>query len=453
MRFHRTKNKTLDMTQGEPTGLILRFAVPLFIGTLFQQAYNLADTMVVGHELGGRAVAAVGATTALYSVLIYFANGLNSGYGIMISRMFGSKNEDGLRKAAAAMVLLDSVVTLALTAMVLPLLSHLLVWLDTPQDIFEQAYAYIFIILAGMPATIGYNMGAGFMRAVGNSRTPLYFLIFSCGLNISLDFLFVVGLGRGVAGAAAATVIAETVSAVLCFVYIYKTYPEFLPRKDDWRLKREFVWEMLSTGLAMGLMQSVFSLGTIILQKGINHLGTRIITAHTASQRINEMLMMPLGMIATANATFVGQNFGAGQYERIKKAIRQVLGMELVWSVVAVLAAWMAGPFLIGMLIGTEDMEIIRNGLLNLRCATGFYFPLGILLVLRNALQPMGCKVPPVVSSSIELLIKVVFSFWLIPRLNYLGVAVTEPIIWIVCAGFIGSVYVNFCRRYFSEGK
>lgn len=453
MRFHRTKTKTLDMTQGEPAGLILRFAVPLFIGTLFQQAYNLADTMVVGRELGGEAVAAVGATAALYSVLIYFANGLNSGYGIMISRMFGSKNVDGLRKAAAAMVVLDAVITLALTALSLSLLSYLLACLDTPQDIFEQAYTYIFIILAGMPATIGYNMGAGFMRAVGNSWTPLYFLIFSCGLNISLDFLFVIGLGLGVSGAAIATVIAETVSAVLCFVYIYKTYPEFLPRKGDWRLKRELIREMLSTGLAMGLMQSVFSLGTIILQRGINHLGTRIITAHTASQRINEMLMMPLGMIATANATFVGQNFGAGQYERIKKAVRQVLGMELVWSAAAVLAAWTAGPFLIGMLIGAGDMEIIRNGLLNLRFATGFYFPLGILLVLRNALQPMGCKAPPVVSSSIELLIKVVFSFWLIPRLNYLGVAMTEPIIWVVCAGFMGIVYVNFCRRCFLKGK
>lgn len=450
-RLEREKkygSRTLDMTKGEPIVLILQFAIPLFIGTLFQQAYHLADTMIIGRALGGRAVAAAGATSALYSVLIYFANGMNSGYGIMISRMFGSKDYNGLRKAGAAMVILDAAAAVILPVVFLPMLSLLLGWLDTPKDIFAQSYGYIFVILLGMPAAIGYNMGAGFMRAVGNSRTPLYFLIFSSGVNIVLDFLFVVTWKFGVIGAAAATVIAETLSAVLCFLYICRCYREFLPKKEDWKPGKNLTLEMLSTGLSMGLMQSVFSLGTIILQKGINQLGTGIITAHTASQKINEMLMMPLSMLAASDAVFVGQNFGARQYNRIRRGIKQVMFLELCWSIVSALIVWTAGPFLVALLLGTESVRAVGNAVLNLKAATALFFPLGVLLVLRNAVQPMGCKIPPVISSSIELLIKIIFCFTVIPKAGYLGVVVTEPFIWVVCAGFMSFIYRNFSRKY-----
>lgn len=446
-REKKYRSKTLDMTTGEPIVLILQFAVPLFIGTLFQQAYHFVDTMIIGRALGGRAVAAAGATTALYSVLVYFANGMNSGYGIMISRMFGAKDYNGLKKAAAAMVILDTAVAVILPVVFLPMLSLLLGWLDTPKDIFAQSYGYIFVILAGMPAAIGYNMGAGFMRAVGNSRTPLYFLIFSSGVNIVLDLLFVVTWQFGVIGAAVATVIAETVSAVLCFLYICRCYREFLPKKEDWKPEKKLMLEMFSTGLSMGLMQSVFSLGTIILQKGINRLGTGIITAHTASQRINEMLMMPLSMLATSNAVFVGQNFGAKQFYRIRRGIRQVMLMELCWSVLSVLIVWTAGPFLVFLLLGTESARAVGNALLNLRVATALFFPLGVLLVLRNAVQPMGCKISPVISSSMELFIKIIFCFTVIPKVGYWGVAVTEPFIWVICAGFMSLIYMNFSRK------
>ena len=240
-------------------------------------------------------------------------------------------------------LVLNVTVTVALTLFTLPLLKTFLHYLDTPENIFSQAYSYIFVILAGMIATIGYNMGAGFMRAIGNSRTPLCFLILSCALNVVLDILFVIVLKTGVTGAAGATVIAEAVSAGLCFLYIYKTYADFLPKKEDWKLERKLTGEMFSAGLSMGLMLSVFSLGSIVLQKGINRLGTQIITAHTASRRIYEMMMMPLSTVATANATFVGQNFGAGQYGRIRTALKQVMGIELLWSLVSVLLAYTVG--------------------------------------------------------------------------------------------------------------
>lgn len=439
--------KTTDMTKGGPLKLILQFAIPLCIGSLFQQAYNFADTMIVGQGLGEQAVAAIGVTSALYGVLIHFANGLNNGYGIIISRMFGSGNHTAVKKAVAAMILLNGSITLALTAVTLPLLGPILHWLDTPSDIFSQSYAYIFVILAGMITTICYNMGAGFMRALGNSRTPLFFLILSCGLNISLDVLFVLILHMGVAGAALATVLAQAVSAGLCFLYIWRNYVSFLPKKGDWHPERALVKEMFSTGLSMGLMLSVFSLGTIILQKGINNLGTQIITAHTASRRIHEMMVMPLSMIANANATFVGQNFGAGNMKRIKTSIRQIIGVELVWSLISVLLANTVGEFLIHLLIGTTDDVIMRNAMLNLRASTAFFFPLSILLVLRNSIQPMGYKITPVISSAIELLMKVVFCIVLIPRIGYLGVVITEPIIWVICAIFLGTIYLHSMHR------
>ncbi len=312
-------SSTNDMTKDVPIKVIIRFSIPLLIGTLFQQAYNIIDTMIAGYNLGDDAIAAIGTTSALYSVLVYFATGMNSGFGIILSQTFGAKDMEKMKKAVATMIILNTITTLLLTATVLPFLRILLRWLDTPQEIFDMAYMYIFVILAGMFVTISYNMCAGFMRAIGNSRTPLYFLMISCVVNVCLDIIFIVTLSLGVIGVALATVIATTLSTVFCMIYIAAKYKEYLPEKKDWHLSRDLINEMLSAGISMGLMLSVFAIGSIILQKGINQLGKEIITAHTASRRIYEMLMMPLSTIATANSTFVGQNFGAKQFERIKR--------------------------------------------------------------------------------------------------------------------------------------
>lgn len=439
--------KTLDMTEGRPIKLILQFALPLFIGTLFQQLYNVTDTMIVGYGLGGNAVAAVGATSALYAVLVNFASGMNSGYGIVISGAFGGKDWGKLRRAFASMVVLNLSITLILTAVALLFLKCLLFWIDTPTEIFQQAYQYILIILSGMITTIAYNMGAGFLRAVGNSRTPLYFLILSCGLNIAMDLLFVMVLHIGVGGAAIATVIAQGISAGLCLVYIVKNYREFLPDKGDWKLSGKLMGEMLSTGFSMGLMLSVFSIGSIFLQKAVNILETPIITANTASRKVYELLMMPLSIIATANTMFVSQNFGAKKYKRITRAMRQVMGLELAWSFFSVLIAYALGEVLVRMLIGINDSFVIENAVLNLRVCTLFFFPLGVLLVLRSAMQSMGYKIAPVISSGIELGFKIVFAFMIIPQMGYPGVVITEPIIWVVCAVYLGYIFLVSRRR------
>lgn len=433
---------TNDMTKGIPMKAIVQFTIPLLIGTLFQQAYNIIDTMIAGYNLGDDAIAAIGATSALYSVLIYFANGMNNGFGVVMSQIFGAGDTSSLKKAVAATVILNTVTTVILTVTVLPFLHLLLRFMDTPQEIFVMAYQYIFVILAGMTATIAYNMCAGFMRAVGNSQTPLYFLIVSCGINILLDILFIMGLHLGIVGAALATVAAQILSAVLCGIYIVQKYRIYMPGRADWRLSKALVTEMLATGLSMGLMSSVLAVGSIILQKGINHLGKNFITAHTASRRIFEFLMMPLQAIANACSTFVGQNFGAKQFQRIRQAMRQVLWLELLWSILSVAAAFSCGTLLIRMLTGTDNKIIILNAVYNLKICTLFFFPLGILFVLRNAMQAMGYKIAPVLSSGIELAGKVLSCMFVIPFMGYTGVVLTEPLIWAVCAVFLSVIYM-----------
>lgn len=435
------KARTNDMTEGTPLKVIIYFAVPLFVETLFMQAYNIVDTMIAGHCLGDDAIAAIGATAALYSVLIYFANGMNNGFGVVMAQIFGSKDTVRMRKAVAAAVILNAATTVILTAAVLPFARFLLDMLDTPNDISEMSHRYIFIILAGMTATVAYNMCAGFMRAVGNSRTPLYFLIASCLLNIALDFLFIAGFDMGVAGAAFATVASQTVSAVFCAIYIIRRYGLYMPSGKDWSISKELAKEMLSTGFSMGIMSSVLALGSIILQKSINNLGKEYITAHTASRRIFEFLMMPLQAIANACAIFVGQNFGAKLFGRIRSAMKRVLWIELACSIIAAAAAFTGGKTLIRMLTGTGNADIIENAVYNLKICTVFFFPLGILFVLRNSMQAMGYKTAPVLSGGIELAGKVLSCALVIPALKYRGVVFTEPVIWAVCAVFLAVVY------------
>lgn len=438
--------KTKDMTQGNPIHVIVKFAIPLLIGTLFQQAYYLIDTMIAGHNLGDDAIAAIGATSALYSVLIYFANGMNNGFGVVMAQIFGAKDQAEMKRAVAAAIVLNTMTVVLLTLLVLPFLRVLLYWLDTPQEIFDLAYQYIFVILAGMTATIAYNMCAGFMRAVGNSRTPLYFLIVSCVLNIILDLVFIMVLHMGVVGAALATVLVQILSVVLCGIYIRKRYCIYMPGRADWHLSKELVLKMLSTGISMGLMASVLAVGSIILQKGINHLGKDIITAHTVSRRIFEFLMMPLQAVATACSTFVGQNFGAKQFDRIRQAMKQVLWLELAWSILSVAAAFLGGELLIRVLIGTNNSDIIGNAHLNLRVCTLFFFPLGVLFVLRESMQAMEYRIAPLCSGGIELVVKVLSCVFVIPIMKYTGVVLTEPVIWATCAAFLGGIIIKTRR-------
>lgn len=443
--------RIMDMTQGNSIKLILAFTVPLFIGNIFQQIYSMVDTAVAGYCLGDSAIAAIGATSSLYALLIDFASGLNSGCAIVVTQRFGAHDERKLKSAIAGIIELDAGITLAMTVLSFAFLRPLMRFLNTPEGIFEQAYQYIAVICAGMIATIAYNLFSSILRAFGNSRTSLYFLIISSVLNMGMDLLFVAVLGLGVAGAALATVIAEGVSALLCGIYVFRHYSAFLPGKADFRVSGSLIAELFSNGVAMALMYCVVDLGSVIFQRANNHLGETIISAHTASRRIIGIMMQPLATISTASSTFVGQNWGAKKPERIRTALRQVTVMEIGWSLFGCGLIFAFGGALVRLTTGTSDMEVIRNAVMSLRWHLSFFPALGCLLVLRTAMQAMGQKTAPILSSCIELGMKLLSATFLIPHLGFFGTSITEPITWTVMLLFLAAVYFGSRKRLYVE--
>lgn len=442
-----------DMTAGSPLRLILAFAIPLFIGNIFQQLYTMADTMVVGRSLGDTAIAAVGATSSLYSLLLDLAIGMNSGFGIVVTRFFGAQDLPRLKRSIAGMIVLNLLITAGLTALSLAFLRPLLGYMNTPADILPQAHRYLAILCGGMLATVSYNMFSAILRAMGNSRSPLYFLILSSLLNMGLDLLFVLVLGQGVAGAAAATVIAQTVSALLCGRYVFRHYRPWLPGREDFRQIRPLLADLLSTGFAMALMLCVVDLGSTIFQRANNLLGPSFITAHTAARRIMGILMQPLGTIATANSTFAGQNWGAGKQDRVQKAFKQVLCLELIWSAFSIGATWLFGQGLVRFTTGTTTASVVENAVLFLRWHIAFFPFLAVLLCLRTTMQAIGRKAAPVLSSCIELAMKALAAWQLVPRLGFLGACVTEPITWVLMAVFLAAAYLVKSPRSLASGQ
>lgn len=281
-----------------------------------------------------------------------------------------------------------------------------------------------------MAATIAYNMFAGILRAFGNSRTSLYFLIISSLLNMGMDLLFVVMLHMGVAGAALATVIAQAVSAILCGVYVFRNYNELLPSKENFRVSFIVIAELFSNGIAMALMYCVVDLGSVIFQRANNALAKTIISAHTASRRIIGIMMQPLATISTASSTFVGQNWGAKKPDRIRMALKQVIGMEIAWSLFGCAVIFAFGGALVRFTTGTSDSVIIDNAVMSLRWHLAFFPALGCLLVLRTAMQAMGQKTVPILSSCIELGMKLLSAAFIIPHLGFFGTSITEPVTW-----------------------
>ena len=435
------------MTRGSVLSNILAFAVPLFISNFFQQFYNIGDTMIASHGLGQSALAAIGLTGSITGLVVGFANGINSGYGILLSRAFGSKDDEQMKSVVAWTLILNLAISVLVTALVLLFANPLLHLIQTPEDIFQESRTYLLVVMGGMATTLFYNMGSGLLRAVGNSKTPLYFLVFSCMLNLLLDFLSVTCLHIGVAGIAGATVLAQLISTILCFTYLYKNYYFLIPSKRHFAYQKDLLNDLLTTGFSMGLMNSIFSIGSVILQGAVNTLGTTIIAAHTAARRIVIIANMPLASIASANATFASQNFGAGRIDRIREGIRKSSVISILWSAVFLfLILFAAGPMIQAM-AGTDDPVIMENAVMNLHINMIFFFPLGILLILRTTLQGINHKVIPLVSSSLELLFKVICSFIFVPMWGYLGASIAEPVSWLICMVFLLVSYVRVMKK------
>ena len=432
------KSRVLDMTRGDPFRLVLQFSLPLFCSNLLQQVYNLTDTALAGHLLGSAALAEIGATAALYGLIMNFAFGMNNGLALTVSRCFGAGEREGIRRAVGWMVTLSAAVSIVLTTVSLLGRGALLQVLQVPAEVWDGAAAYLTVILLGIPLTMLYNMEAALLRAVGNSVTPLLFLLFSSVLNVGLDAAFMGPLGMGVRGAAVATVLAQGISAVLGAVYLVRSYPElhFAPAHFK-KSARRAVMNMFWAGMSMGLMSAIYNLGSVALQSSINALGSVYITAQTAARRMAEMYFIPGGALGIGVATFSSQNLGAGRRSRIWQSVRAALKIYFVWWLFVLAFTFLLGEPVLRLITGSSDARIISNAMLYLKISVPIIPPMAVLVILRNMLQGIRHTVEPLLASALELIGKVVFAVWLVPVWGYRAVCFCEPTTWIICFVFI----------------
>lgn len=448
-----------DLTNGRPVKLIVLFALPIFLGNIFQQMYSLADIIIIGQNLGNNSIAAVGATTPVVSLMFNIINGSITGFAIIVAKNFGAGDHDEMRRTIARMTVfagsITAVIIVAATVFVEPLLHAL----DVSEEIFAEARSYLFIVACGLVVTLLYNFEAGILRAVGDSVIPLVILILSTFLNIGLDLLMVIGFKMGVVGAALATVTAQAISAAVCLVYLIKRRPFLLVGKKDFVFTAHSTAELLSAGFGMALMYSIVDIGSIVLQNGINGFREDMITAHTAARKIFSLLMMPYSSISATLVTYCSQNLGARKYSRIRKGIKDCMLIMLAWTTLAIALVFLGGHALVGMIVTGTDTPtgaaIADTAVLYLKWAVVFFYFLAVLLGLRSALQGLGKSLVPIICSVIELTWKIVTVVFMIPLFGgkngsvggtveqiggYFGVVISEPIIWTVCAVMIAII-------------
>lgn len=421
------KNSSVDLLHGPVLKSMLIFAIPLFFSSVFQQLYNTMDTVIIGHTLGDEALAAMG---AVYDLLMGFALGVGNGLAVVTARSFGCGDREYLKKSVASAIVIGVCITAAITVLVRFILYPFLEVLNTPADIINQAYDYVSAITLFIAVMFAYNLCAGLLRAVGNSVMPLVFLVLSSILNIVLDLFFITRLHMGVRGAAVATVIAQGVSVVCCLIYIGKRAKMLIPERKHFVWDKGLYREMTAQGLSMGFTSCIVTSGTAILQFGINNLGYLVIAGHTAARKLFQFLLMPNIAINQTVSTFVSQNYGAGQVERIRKAMKCAYLYGVVTTFIASVLMFFFAPTAVKLLSGSSESVVIENGALYLRVVAPCLIILGLLNPTRQGLQAIGQKILPVLSSVIELVGKILFVAVLIPKFQYMAVIFCEPVIW-----------------------
>ena len=423
-------NQNVDLMNGPIFKSLFIFMFPIFVSNLFQQLYNTVDTMIVGNVLGDTALAAIGSCGSIYELLVGFGIGIGNGLAIVAARSYGAQDEDLLKKTVAGSLVIGFLSSFCITLAGLVGLHPLLVLLDTPAEILEEAYSYILIIDVGVLVMFAYNLCAGLLRAIGNSFMPLVFLLISSGLNVALDLVFIAVVGMGVKGAAVATVISQGVSVVLCIFYVLRKTRVLVPERKHFQVGRKLYWDLFSQSISMGLMSSIVSAGSVVLQYGINGLGTLVIAGHTAARKMFAFTDMPLIAMANAGSTFVSQNYGANHPDRVRKGMREIYLYSVVVAVLAVLLMNVGAEWMVKLISGSSEAVVLENGAKYLIWNAPFYAVLGVLLSTRYALQSLGQKVLPLFSSVIEFVGKILFVLLFIPRFAYDAVILCEPIIW-----------------------
>lgn len=435
-----------DMTKGAPVKLLFWFSVPLLIGNVFQQLYNIADIVIVGRTLGMNALASVGAISPIFFFLMFVVVGLTNGFAVITGQRFGAKDTDGVRRSVTVSSVLSISFTLFFSVVLSLLMKNILVWMNVPSVIYKDAFWYIQIVIAGLIVVNLYNLLASVVRALGDSKTPLYFLIFSSVLNIFLALLFILKFHWGVPGSAVAVVLSQAVSAVMCVFYVKKRFPILHLTKNDWKFAfskdcTDFALEHLRVGIPMALQFSVLGIGILIIQSVCNTFGPDVIAAVTAALRIEQIATLPMISFGVALAAYTAQNFGANNFSRIRVGVNRSSLINIGLSIVMTLLMHFYGSDIVGIFIGNSETHIISIARSYLLISTMFYFFLGQIFIFRNALQGMGEAFLPLVASIGELLVRSFAAVYLAVKFGYYGVFYSGPIAWVTAGVILAAGY------------
>lgn len=441
------KSAVKDLTQGNPMKLILGFAVPMLLGLLFQQFYSMVDAIVVGKWIGVGALASVGATSSINFMINGFCTGICTGFAIPVAQRFGAGDMKSMRKFVANIVWTAAVIGSILTVVVCLLCRNILVWMRTPADIIDGSYSYIFWIFLGIPVTILYNLVAGIIRALGDSTTPVVFLILAALLNIVLDIVSVVMIGTGVEGPAIATVISQAVSGVLCLIYMKKKFAILHMEEGEWSPDFRYIGTLLSSGVPMGLQYSITAIGSVILQASVNELGSAAVASVTAGGKVNLFFTCPFDALGGTMATWAGQNVGAGKPDRVHKGLMNALLLGAVYSVLACAFLSFFGKNVALLFLDSGEAEILTNAQTFLRVNSAAYLLLLCVNVFRFCIQGMGYSLFAILAGVFEMVARSVMGFGFVPKFGFFAVCFANPLAWLMADLFLIPAYALCLRR------
>lgn len=435
-----------DLTTGKPIKLIIGFTIPILIGNIVQQFYYVIDSIIVGQYLGVNALAAVGSTGSLTFLVIGWVMGMTGGFAIIIAQRYGAEDIKGVRHYTAMSFYLSIIMAVIMTVGLLLANGWILTVMDTPKEIFGDTYKFIRVIYGGLTATIAYNILASILRALGDSKTPLYFLVLSSIVNILLDFLFIPGLSMGVEGAGYATVISQALASVLCLVYMIKKYPVLRLKKEDAGFSGKSVKKLIGMGAPMGLQFSITAIGTMVVQIALNGLGPIYIAAFTACGKIQNIITQPFPSLGASMATYVGQNTGAGRMDRVKEGVKANIIITLICSAISMVAVLVFGDILVKLFISGDNTGVIEKARVYFYAVAGFYPALGLIFVYRNSLQGLGYGLLPMLGGIFELFARTFVIILLARPFGYLGICFANPVAWV-------SALIPIIPAYYSRMK
>ncbi len=440
--------KANDMTVGSPVKLIIRFMIPMCLGNIFQQFYNIADSIVAGQFIGVDALAAIGSTGSLMFFVTGWLNGLSSGFAILVSQWFGAKQYDRMRHYVAMSIYLCAAFAIAMTAGFLIVNEPILRLMNYSEGLLPDVKAYMAIIYAGLIVTAAYNALASFLRALGDSKSPLYFLIISAVINVALDIVFIISFDMGVEGCAYATVIAQGISALLCLVYIMKKYPILHLKKEDFNISFHSFGRLVALGIPMGLQFSITAIGTIIVQGAVNVYGEVYMAGFSAAGKLQNIILTVFTAFGATIATYVGQNRGAGKADRVRLGVKYTQIMIFAWSIFTMVLVYFGGKYMTWLFVSPSETEVVNVSVLYFHTVFWCYPFLGSIFIYRNTLQGMGYGLVPMLGGVFELAARTVIVMLVAGRASFVGVCLSDPAAWIAALIPLVPYYIYIMRKW-----